>query len=130
SGAGAAGGTGFGALAVLGAQVRSGIDVVLELLEFHAPVDGAALVVTGERSLDPQSMHGKAPVGVGAAAKAAGVPAVAAVGRTLLSRGEIRAAGFRRCYPLSDLESDPARSMAEAVPLLERIGERIAMEYL
>ncbi|MFE3546434.1 glycerate kinase [Nocardia sp. NPDC059177] len=129
-GAGAAGGTGFGALAVLGAEVRSGIDVVLELLAFNELVDGAALVVTGEGSLDHQSMHGKAPVGVAAAAKAAGVPAVAAVGRTLLSPGEIRAAGFRRCYPLSDLESDPARSMAEAVPLLERIGERIAVEYL
>ncbi len=129
-GAGAAGGTGFGALAVLGAQVRSGIDVVLELLEFHALVDGAALVVTGEGSLDHQSMHGKAPVGVGAVAKAAGVPVVAAVGRTLLSPGEIRAAGFRRCYPLSDLESDPARSMADPVPLLERIGERIALEHL
>ncbi|MFF2085536.1 glycerate kinase [Nocardia sp. NPDC058176] len=129
-GAGAAGGTGFGALAVLGAQVRSGIDVVLELLEFPALVQGATLVVTGEGSLDHQSMHGKAPVGVAAAAKAAGVPVVAAVGRTLLSPGEIRAAGFAGCYPLSALEADPARSMAAASGLLERIGERIAARHL
>ncbi|WP_446223566.1 glycerate kinase [Nocardia sp. IBHARD005] len=129
-GAGAAGGTGFGVLAVLGAQVRSGIDVLLELLEFTTLIDGATLVVTGEGSLDHQSMHGKAPVGVAAAAKKAGVPVVAAVGRTLLSPGEIRAAGFAACYPLSDLEPDPARSMMAAANLLERIGERIAVEHL
>ncbi|MFC6011447.1 glycerate kinase [Nocardia lasii] len=129
-GAGAAGGTGFGVLAVLGAQVRSGIDVVLELLEFTALVEGAALVVTGEGSLDHQSMHGKAPVGVAAAAKTARVPVVAAVGRTLLSQGEIHAAGFADCYPLSDLEPDPARSIIAAAELLERIGERIAVEHL
>ncbi|MBC7302162.1 MAG: glycerate kinase [Nocardia sp.] len=129
-GAGAAGGTGFGALAVLGAQVRSGIDVLLELLEFTALVDDARLVVTGEGSLDHQSMHGKAPVGVAAAAKKARVPVVAAVGRTLLSPGEIRAAGFAACYPLSDLEPDPARSIIGAAELLERVGERIAKEHL
>ncbi|GAD85457.1 glycerate kinase [Nocardia asteroides] len=125
-GAGAAGGTGFGALAVLGAQVRSGIDVLLELLEFRALLAGAQLVVTGEGSLDHQSMRGKAPVGVAAAAKAAGVPVVAAVGRTMLSPGEIRAAGFTECYTLADLEPDPARSIANAAALLERVGERIA----
>ncbi|MFC4374021.1 glycerate kinase [Nocardia halotolerans] len=129
-GAGAAGGTGFGALAVLGAEVRSGIDVLLELLEFPTLVNGAALVVTGEGSLDHQSMHGKAPVGVAAAAKAARVPVVAAVGRTMLSPGEIRAAGFAACYPLSDLEPDSARSIIGAAGLLERIGERIAKEHL
>ncbi|MET9212523.1 MULTISPECIES: glycerate kinase [unclassified Nocardia] len=127
-GAGAAGGTGFGALAVLGAQVRPGIDVLLELLEFPALVAGANLVVTGEGSLDHQSMHGKAPVGVAAAAKAAGVPVVAAVGRTMLSPGEIRAAGFAGCYALADLEPNPARSIANAAALLERIGERIALD--
>ncbi|WP_342800570.1 glycerate kinase, partial [Nocardia sp. No.11] len=129
-GAGAAGGTGFGALAVLGAQVRSGIDVLLELLEFPALVAGANLVVTGEGSLDHQSMHGKAPVGVAAAAKAAGVPVVAAVGRTMLSPGEIRAAGFAGCYALADLEPNPSRSIANAAALLERVGERIALDRL
>jgi len=129
-GAGAAGGTGFGALAVLGAQVRSGIDVLLVLLEFPALVAGANLVVTGEGSLDHQSMHGKAPVGVAAAAKAAGVPVVAAVGRTMLSPGEIRAAGFAGCYALADLEPNPSRSIANAAALLERVGERIALDRL
>lgn len=127
-GAGAAGGTGFGALAVLGARVRSGIEVVLELLEFPDLLADVALVITGEGSLDRQSLHGKAPVGVCAAARKANVPVVAVVGRTLLEPDEIRAAGFADCHALADLEPDPDRSMAEAAMLLERVGARIAVE--
>ncbi|MGY4098292.1 glycerate kinase [Nocardia sp. R16R-3T] len=129
-GAGAAGGTGFGALAVLGAQVRSGIEVVLELLDFPTLLDGATLVITGEGALDVQSLHGKAPIGVCEAARAANIPVVAAVGRTQLTPNEIRVAGFTACYALADLESDPARSIADAAPLLARVGEQIAVDNL
>ncbi|MGQ4598032.1 glycerate kinase [Nocardia sp. R6R-6] len=129
-GAGAAGGTGFGALAVLGARVRSGIEVVLELLEFPGLLATATLVVTGEGSLDRQSLHGKAPLGVCAAAREAGVPVIAVVGRTLLEPAAIRAAGFADCYALTELEPDPARCMADAASLLERVGARIAVDQL
>ncbi|WP_069161399.1 glycerate kinase [Nocardia altamirensis] len=129
-GAGAAGGTGFGALAILGARVRSGIAVILELLDFPTLLADADLVVTGEGSLDRQSLHGKAPIGVCDAARKADVPVVAAVGRTLLSADEIEAAGFTACYALSDLEPDPARSIAHAGPLLEDLGARIAARHL
>ncbi|MEU8895408.1 glycerate kinase [Nocardia sp. NPDC048505] len=129
-GAGAAGGTGFGALAVLGARVRSGIEVILDLLDFRGKVEGAALALTGEGSLDAQSLHGKAPIGVCEVARAAGVPVVAAAGRTTLDPAEIQAAGFAGCYTLAELEPDTARSMAEAEPLLRRVGARIAAEHL
>ncbi|WP_054815444.1 glycerate kinase [Nocardia arizonensis] len=129
-GAGAAGGTGFGALAVLGARMRSGIEVVLDLLEFPKLLDGAALVVTGEGSLDTQSLHGKAPIGVCAAACAAHVPVVAAVGRTLLTPDRVREAGFAGCYALTDLEPDPVRCMADAADLMPVIGDRIARDHL
>jgi glycerate kinase len=129
-GAGAAGGTGFGALAVLGAHVRSGIDVVLELLDFPTLLDAATLVVTGEGSLDTQSLHGKAPIGVCEVARKAGVPVLAVAGRILLTHQEIRDAGFAASYSLADLEPDPARSMARPVPLLERVGEQIAVHNL
>lgn len=129
-GGGAAGGTGFGALALLGAQVRSGIEVILELLDFPALLDGAGLVVTGEGSLDTQSLHGKAPIGVCATAGKAGVPVIAVVGRTLLAAQEIRAAGFTACYALTDLEPDPARSIADAGQLLRRVGAQLAEQQL
>ncbi|MFE2869838.1 glycerate kinase, partial [Embleya sp. NPDC059259] len=80
-GAGAAGGAGYGALAFLGARVRPGIAVLLELLGFDELLDGARLVVTGEGSLDRQTLHGKAPAGVAAAARARGVPVAVVCGR-------------------------------------------------
>ncbi|MEV6770672.1 glycerate kinase [Nocardia sp. NPDC051030] len=125
-GAGAAGGTGFGAMAVLGAVMRPGIDVVLELVEFPAQLAGADLVITGEGSLDPQSLHGKAPMGVATAARQAGVPIIAVAGRLQLTPGQLREAGFETAYALTDLEPDPDRCMAEAAALLERVGERLA----
>ncbi len=128
-GAGAAGGTGFAALAVLGASLAPGIDLVLELLDFAGAVHGADLVITGEGSLDEQSLAGKAPVGVARAAAAAGVRTVAVAGRSLLRPESYAAAGFSAVYPLSDLEPDVARSMADAVPLLQSIGRRIAAEW-
>lgn len=124
-GAGAAGGTGFGAMAVLGATARSGIEVVLDLIDFPAQLAGADLVVTGEGSFDAQSLNGKAPVGVAAAAHRAGVPVAVVAGRVGLTPDQVRAAGFADAYALSDLEPDPARSIANAAMLLERIGETI-----
>lgn len=129
-GAGAAGGTGFGAMALLGAEVRSGIEVILDLLDFPALLDGADLVVTGEGSLDTQSLRGKAPIGVCGAARTAGVPVVAAVGRALLAPQQIRAAGFAACYALTDLDPDPGRCMTQARHLVTRVGEQIARRHL
>ncbi len=121
-GAGAAGGTGFGALAYLGARLVPGADLVLELLGFEAALAGADLVITGEGSLDSQSLRGKAPVGVLRAAARHGVPVVAVAGRVLLTAAEVAAAGFAGAYSLADLEPDPERSMAQALELLRRVG--------
>ncbi len=129
-GAGAAGGTGFGAMAVLGARQRSGIEVILELIDFAGRVRDADLVVTGEGAMDEQTLRGKAPAGVAAAARAASVPVVAVAGRCALDSEQLHGAGIARCYPLIDLEPDPARSIAEAARLLEELGARIARDYL
>jgi glycerate kinase len=121
-GAGAAGGVGLAALAVLGAQRRSGIDMILELVGFDAALDGADLVVTGEGSLDTQSLAGKAPIGVARAAAARGVPVIAVAGRSTLTAEQARAAGITAIHPLTGLEPDLARSMTGAAALLERIA--------
>ncbi|MEW9548731.1 glycerate kinase [Nonomuraea sp. NPDC050783] len=129
-GAGAAGGVGFAAMAFLHAEIRPGIDYLLGLLGFGAQVAGARLVITGEGSLDEQSLRGKAPVGVAQAAARAGVPVVAVCGRRSLTDAELKAAGIEAAYALTDLEPDPARCMAEAGPLLERLAARIAADHL
>ncbi|SDN89922.1 glycerate kinase [Klenkia soli] len=125
-GAGAAGGVGFGALAVLGAVRRPGIDVVLDLVGFDAALAGADLVVTGEGSLDEQTLHGKAPAGVAARARAAGVPVVAVAGRCLLDAEQLRAAGFRAVFALADL--DPDRCTTHPAELLARLAPRLIRE--
>ncbi|HLT61969.1 MAG TPA: glycerate kinase [Microlunatus sp.] len=125
-GAGAAGGVGFAALTVLGAEMRPGIDLICELIGLDRQLAGAAAVVTGEGSLDAQSLAGKSPVGVARRARAAGVPKVfAACGRNQLSPAQAAEAGFDRIYALADDEPDLERSIRHAAELLRTIGERI-----
>jgi len=127
-GAGAAGGVGFAALAVLGATRRPGIELVLDLTGFETALDGADLVITGEGSLDAQSLAGKTPVGVARAAGRRGIDVVAVAGRSTLTAAELAAAGIAAVYPLSDLEPDLERSRAEAAGLLRRVGQMIARD--
>ncbi|MEV7180347.1 glycerate kinase [Kitasatospora sp. NPDC093679] len=129
-GAGAAGGVGFAALALLGATMRPGIELLLDLLGFDEAVRGARLVVTGEGCLDAQTLHGKAPAGVAAAATRAGVRVAAVAGRLELSEPEWRAAGFAAAVALTDLAERPGESMTRAGELAETAGERLAAELL
>jgi glycerate kinase len=126
AGAGAAGGVGFAALAVLGAQMQPGIDVIIDRIELDRHLLGACAVVTGEGSLDRQSLRGKAAVGVCRRASTHGVPTFAVAGVSALTPAEATAAGFAGIYALSDLEPDPARSMSHAFELLAKVGERLA----
>ncbi|HEU5268045.1 MAG TPA: glycerate kinase, partial [Jatrophihabitans sp.] len=77
-------------------------------------------------SLDEQTLRGKAPAGVAAAARAAGIPAVAVAGRCVLDATRVRAAGFAAVYTLVDEASRPDEPFTDPGPLLRRIGARIA----
>ena len=126
AGAGAAGGVGYAAMAVLGAELEPGIGLVLDLVRFADHLPGATLVITGEGSLDEQTLHGKAPAGVAAAAAKAGIPVVTVSGRLALDgatncgRRESAAA-----YALTDIEPDVRRCLADAGPLLERLATHL-----
>lgn len=130
AGAGAAGGVGYAALALLNAELRPGIDVVFDLIGFAGHLKRADFVVTGEGSLDDQTLNGKAPAGVASAAVARGIPVVAVCGRTTLSPQRLTEAGIDAAYALSDLEPDLERSMAGAAGLLETLGAQIARNHL
>jgi glycerate 2-kinase len=129
-GAGAAGGIGFAAMAVLGAELKSGIGLVLDLVGFADHLAGAGLVVTGEGSLDTQTLSGKTPAGVAAAAREAGIPVVTVSGRVALTADQIAGAGIRRAYALTDIESDPDRCFTEAGPLLQELARTLARDWL
>jgi glycerate 2-kinase len=80
-GAGAAGGLGFGLLSFCGATIRPGFEVVAEAVGLEGKMKGADLVITGEGSLDRQTLEGKTPVGVARLARKIGKPVFAIVGR-------------------------------------------------
>lgn len=128
--AGAAGGVGYAAMAVLGARMRPGIDVVLDLVGLRDVVEGADLVITGEGRLDRQTLRGKAVAGVAGVARAFGVPVVAVCGSLDLSIEDVGRLGLRRAYALSELEPDPERCVAEAGALVRRVGSRIGADCL
>jgi len=131
-GAGAAGGIGFAAQLFLAAQVRPGIALLLEMAAFERHLDGADLVITGEGSLDEQTLRGKAPVGVARAVAAhdPAVPVVAVAGVSSLSPAQLREAGLQAAYVLTDVEPDVATCCANPGPLLEQLAGRIAADWL
>lgn len=129
-GAGAAGGLGYGALVGLGAAFRSGIELLLDVLGFDQALEDTDVVVTGEGSLDVQTLRGKAPVGVAAAARARGREVLAVCGRLTLGPEALAAAGISRAYALLDLEPDAGRCMTDAGPLLEAVARRLALDLL
>jgi glycerate kinase len=79
-GAGAAGGLGAGLLAFLEAELRRGIEIVLDAVQFDKRVKDASLVITGEGRIDGQTIYGKTPVGVAKAAKKYNIPVIGLAG--------------------------------------------------
>lgn len=79
-GAGAAGGLGYGLVVFCGASLETGIDLVLDAVNFEDRLEGIDLVITGEGKLDGQTAYGKVPVGVSRRAKKQGVPVLAIAG--------------------------------------------------
>src|SRR5699024_9322484 len=102
--------------------------VVLELVDFAGGLTGAELVVTGEGSLDEQTLHGKGPAGVAERARAAGVPVLAVAGVCSLPPERLRAAGFAGAYALADVEPEPQRCLDRAAELLAELGEKVARD--
>jgi len=126
---GAAGGTAAGVAAVLGPSAVSvvpGAGLVCDLVGLAGALAGAELVITGEGSLDAQTLHGKAPAEVAARARAAGVRCVAIAGVVRLSREEVMAAGFAAAHALTDVEPDLQRCLADPAPVLTELAARVA----
>jgi glycerate kinase len=125
AGAGAAGGTAAGAVAVLGARLVSGAGLVCDLVGLDAVLTGADLVITGEGSLDRQTLRGKAPAEVAARARTAGVPCLALAGVVRLSAAELAASGFRAAHALTEVEPDLARCLARPAEVLSDLAARV-----
>ena len=108
-GSGAAGGLGGGLVAFCNAELKSGIDAVLDIIDFEDKIKDASLIITGEGAIDGQTKKGKVPVGV--ARRANGIPVIAIV-------GDIRD-GAEAVYDMGIVSIMPA--LKRAMPLDEAI---------
>lgn len=100
-GAGAAGGLGFAFLSYLpNAELKSGIDIVLDAVGLEEEVKDADIVITGEGRLDSQTAMGKVPVGVARLAKKYGARVLAFAGGVTKDAGECNAAGIDAFFPI------------------------------
>lgn len=129
-GAGAAGGLGA-ALLALGAELRSGVETVLDLVGFDERVRDADLVITGEGNMDEQSAAGKAPVGVARRAKRHGKPVVAVVGGRADNLDAVYEQGVDLVLPVcrKPMPLDQALDQQEATTNLICAGEAAAQAY-
>jgi glycerate kinase len=123
-GAGAAGGLGAGLMAFAGAELRSGIDIVIEAVHLEKYVQKADLVITGEGQVDVQTAYGKTPAGVARVAARHKVPVVAIGGGLAADARDV----FRHGIQGIEAAVDRAMSLEEAVtaakPLLADAAER------
>ena len=114
-GSGAAGGLGGGMVAFLDAELRTGVDIVMDIVNIDERLEGADLVITGEGELDYQTLYNKAPIGVAQRAQAIGIPVVAIAG-TLGDRHEL----------VHDHGIDGALSIPTGPMTLDEASERAA----
>ncbi len=125
-GAGAAGGVGFAAIAVLGGRMRPGIELVAEVVRLRRAVTGADLVITGEGRVDAQTLRGKTPAGVIEVARCAGVPVVVIAGSVGPGAEALLDAGAAAVLSTAPGPATTAELMADAAVNVERTARQLA----
>jgi len=119
-GGGAAGGAGAGAVAFLGAELKPGIEMVLEAVDFEKLIQNSSLILTGEGKIDEQTLYGKTIAGVARVAKFKKIPVVAFCGQKGKGWEKTLGLGLRAVHSLTDLGVLPQTAMHKAGPLLAR----------
>jgi len=125
-GAGAAGGLGFGLMSFCGATIRPGFDVVAEAVELESKMKDADIVITGEGSLDAQTLEGKTSAGIATMARRLGKRVVAIAGRTSEDR-EVREV-FDGVYTLAERGVSEQESIKHAAELLRERAQELAKD--
>ncbi|MFO1154327.1 MAG: glycerate kinase [Rhodospirillales bacterium] len=129
AGAGAAGGLGAGLHAFLGAEIRRGVDLVLDLVALDAKLEGADLVLTGEGQIDFQTAFGKAPAGVGTAASRRRIPCVAIAGGVGEGTASLTDVGIVAVFSLCSRPMTLDDAMTQAETLLASAAEQVVRVF-
>lgn len=126
-GAGAAGGLGFGLMSFCDATIQPGFDVVAEAVDVESKMKGVDLVITGEGSLDRQTLEGKTPAGVARMARKLGKKVFAIVGRAS-GNGEVRGI-FDGVYQNARPGMSEKENMERAAELLRENARELARTF-
>ena len=125
AGAGAAGGLGAALCVFLNAEMKSGIETVLNLIDFDGLLEETDLVVTGEGQIDWQSAFGKVPSGIGQRCQAKGIPAVAVVGGMGSGAEKIYEFGVESIIPTINGAMEMEEALERAEELYRGATERM-----
>ncbi|MCC6726561.1 MAG: glycerate kinase [Saprospiraceae bacterium] len=129
-GAGAAGGLGFGAMAFLNAQLRSGAERILQLTDFEDFVKQADLILTGEGRLDAQTGHGKLLAAICRTANRNGVPVVAICGSVEATEREVKALGLATAIGIREPGEPLEAAIARSAKALEELAYNVLKPML
>lgn len=130
AGGGAAGGLGAGLYAFLGAALRPGVDLILDLVSLKQELQGADLVITGEGQIDFQTLFGKAPAGVAAMAQHLGIPCIGLAGSLGRDRGTLHQHGFHALFSVCPGPISLEQAMEEGELLLADSTEQALRCFL
>jgi glycerate 2-kinase len=125
-GAGAAGGIGAAFLAFLDANLKPGIQIVIDAVKLEDAIIGAELVITGEGRIDGQSMHGKAPVGVARIALKHGVPVIGFAGSLGEGAEKVRECGISALFSVVKGPCDLSEALTRAAENLRSLARNVA----
>ncbi|WP_078809079.1 glycerate kinase family protein [Selenihalanaerobacter shriftii] len=124
-GAGAAGGLGAGLTAFLGAELKPGVDIVIEASKIEDKVKEVDMIITGEGMIDSQTIFGKTPIGVARVAKKHDRPVIGIAGSLGNGANKVYEEGIDTLFSIVDKPMELKNAMEQAQELLERLGENI-----
>jgi len=126
-GAGAAGGMGAALLAFLNAQLRPGVEIVIEAIHLKDVLMGADLVITGEGQIDGQSLNGKTPVGIAKVAQQQGIPVIALAGSLGDNAEAVLACGINALFSVVRGPCSMEEALINAAQNVRRTSRQIAV---
>jgi len=124
-GAGAAGGLGAGLIAFLGANLKSGVDIILDAVEFEKQIKNADIIFTGEGKIDSQTAYGKAIAGVLKIAQKNNIPVIAIAGKIDNNIDELYKHGLKAIFSICNGPITFEESMKNGYELMTKITEQI-----
>ena len=129
-GAGAAGGLGAGLVAFLDAELKNGIEIILDIVSFDQKLKDVDLIITGEGMLDEQSVYGKTPIGVAKRARKHEIPVIAIAGSLGKGVDKVLKKGIDSYFSIVDKPDSLENIINRTDKLLTEISEQIIRTYM